>query len=181
MIEGLCGRAMAGRFVATILTGVALVGAAGPASGSGHPVAFCVIGAGSQTWAFHAGGPITGPTGSYAHGHGGLAGGSVNGVICQVDRVSGAPDRQIVVSVTKLIRHQHAVSRPGNLGNLMTVRVKVKSSTDPKCKVGTRGTVSIYATYNGVHADTVQFSFPRACRRHRHSYSGPGVVALVPP
>jgi hypothetical protein len=40
--------------------------------------------------------------------------------------------------------------------------------------------VTVFA-YNGVHADLVQFSFPAACKDHRHRYTGSSVVTNVPP
>ena len=39
----------------------------------------------------------------------------------------------------------------------------------------------IYASYNGVRSDSVQFSFPAACRDQDHLYHGPQVNNQVPP
>lgn len=166
--------------IAITATGL-LAGAASVAVGSTHPVAYCSIPAGSDTWAFHAGAPISRATGSYAHGHGSLAGDTAHGIACQVDRVASAPDRQIIVSVgPHVIRHQHAAVIGGQTGNILIMAIRVKSSTDRKCKVGTHGKLTLFATYNGIHKDSVRFSFPSACRRHRHFYSGSNVTVLVP-
>ncbi len=40
--------------------------------------------------------------------------------------------------------------------------------------------MTLFASYNGVHSDSVKFRFGRACSRHDHLYSGSEVVALVP-
>ena len=45
-------------------------------------------------------------------------------------------------------------------GNIMKIIVRVKSSTDPRCEVGTLGNVTLFASYNGVRSDSVQFFFP---------------------
>jgi hypothetical protein len=66
-------------------------------------------------------------------------------------------------------------------GNLIKFNVKVTSSTDPRCKVGTVGHVTMFGSYNGVRSDSVQFIFPRACRDHDHLYHGPQVNNQVPP
>jgi hypothetical protein len=145
--------------------------------------AYCSLPAGpsNPAWAFHAGEAITSASGSYAHGHGTLSGDRAAGAICQVDRTPGSPDRQIILAVTGgTVVPQHGVAIGAALANRMTLPVRVSSSTDRHCAVGTRGTVTLVATYNGVHNDSVQFAFPRACRDHDHRYAGPQVVAEVP-
>jgi hypothetical protein len=66
-------------------------------------------------------------------------------------------------------------------GNIMKIDVRVKSTTDPRCPVGSHGQATIFASYNNVHADDVQFSFSSACKDHRHRYTGTSVVTSVPP
>ena len=134
-------------------------------------------------WGFHAGYPISGATGTFTRGHGkvNLVSRTVSGVICQVDRVPGVPDRQIVVSARSLIFTSHDAVMFGVPGNLIKMGVRVKSSTDPMCAVGTRGKVTMFASYNGVVKDLIGFSFPAACQDHRHRYTGSSVVANVPP
>jgi hypothetical protein len=58
---------------------------------------------------------------------------------------------------------------------------RVKTSTDRRCKVGTLGHVTLFASYNGVRSDSVQFIFPTACKDHNHMYHGPQVNNQVPP
>jgi hypothetical protein len=169
------------------LTVLALVGAATVASlaGATRAPAYCTIPVNTNPpWGFRVGEQITGPTGTYAHGHGqiNLSAHTVNGIICQVDRVRNAPDRQIILSVDHhLVYSSHVAQMWGVPGNIMKIDVRVKSSTDPKCPAGTTGEVTIFASYNNVHRDSVQFSFPAACKRHRHLYKGSDVVTNVPP
>jgi hypothetical protein len=171
--------------VAGLASGLVLatVVAAGAAGTSGP--AYCTIPTVEDApWGFHVGQQITGPTGTYAHGHGdiNLTARTVNGIICQVDRVRNEPDRQIILSVDpKLVMAVHGYTLYGVPGNIMKIDVRVKSSTDPECKVGTSGQVTIFAAYNYVHVDSVQFAFPAACKRHDHLYRGSDVVTNVPP
>jgi hypothetical protein len=164
---------------------LALIGTDGSAAGS--PVQYCAeipIVGGIPPWGFHTGEPITGATGSYARGHGDidLAANTVSGILCQVDRVRDEPDRLIVMTVERhLVYHSHYAVMWGVPGNIMKIVVRVQSSTDPRCKVGTRGRVTLFASYNGVRSDSVQFFFPAACKDHDHLYHGPQVNNQVPP
>jgi hypothetical protein len=176
--------------IAMVAGAIALVAASSAASASGasRPVAWCsaipTVNITPQEWGFHGGQPIAGATGSYTRGHGkiNLTAGTASGIICQVDRVRTAPDRQIVLSVdSKVIYTSHYATMFGVPGNIMEIHVHVKSSTDPKCAVGTRGKATIFASYNNVHKDSIEFAFPAACRRHSHRYTGPDVVTNVPP
>ena len=169
-----------------VLTSVlALAGRAGTATGS--PVQYCAqvpIVGGIPPWGFHTGAPITGPSGSYARGHGhiSLAANTVSGILCQVDRVRRRPDRLIIMAVEHhLVYHSHHAVVWGVPGNIMKIIVRVQSSTDQRCKVGTLGHVTLFASYNGVRSDSVKFRFPDACKDHDHLYHGPQVDNQVPP
>ena len=169
-----------------VLTSVlALAGTAGTATGS--PVQYCAqvpIVGGIPPWGFHTGAPITGASGSYARGHGhiSLAANTVSGILCQVDRVRRQPDRLIIMTVERhLVYHSHHAVVWGVPGNIMKIVVRVQSSTDRRCKVGTLGHVTLFASYNGVRSDSVKFSFPGACKDHDHLYHGPQVDNQVPP
>ncbi|HWE34857.1 MAG TPA: hypothetical protein VG410_15300 [Solirubrobacteraceae bacterium] len=137
-----------------------------------------------EAWGYHAGQPITGATGSYSRGHGtlNLSSWKTTGIICQVDRVRNQPDHEIVLSIgSKALYASHNASMFGVAGNVVKLSVTVKNSTDPNCAVKTEGRVTIFASYNGVHADGVNFWFPAACKDHRHNYKGSSVVTNVPP
>jgi hypothetical protein len=164
---------------------LALVSMAG--SAIGYSVQYCAgvpIIDGTPPWGFNTGAPITGPAGSYARGHGdiNLAANTVSGILCQADRVRSEPDRLIVMTVEHhLVYHSHVAVMWGFPGNIMKIIVRVQNSTDPQCIVGTVGNVTLFASYNGVRSDSVQFSFPAACADHDHLYHGPQVNNEVPP
>jgi hypothetical protein len=165
---------------------VALATMAGSAT-AGYQVQYCSsvpIVQGIPPWGFHTGEPITGATGSYARGHGeiDLDANTVSGILCQVDRVRHQPDRLIIMTVKRhLDYHSHYANLWGYPGNIMKITVRVKSSTDPRCAVGTIGHVTLFASYNGVRSDSVQFFFPEACKDHNHLYHGSQVNNQVPP
>ncbi|MBV9007534.1 MAG: hypothetical protein JO181_22900 [Solirubrobacterales bacterium] len=164
---------------------LALIGMAG--SAAGYSVQYCAeipIVGGIPPWGFHTGAPIAGASGSYARGHGdiNLAANTVSGILCQVDRVRHRPDRLIVMTVEHhLVYHSHHAVMWGVPGNIMKIIVRVQNSTDPRCKVGALGRVTLFASYNGVRSDSVQFTFPAACEDHDHMYHGPQVNNQVPP
>ena len=179
-MRGLGPRGVAAAVIATAL-------GAGVAAAS-RPVAYCsaipAVSVPKEAWGFHGGQPITGAAGSYTRGHGtiNLTARTTSGIICQVDRVRNAPDRQIIMSVGhSLLYASHAAVMFGVPGNIMKISVRVTSTTDPKCPVGTSGQATVFASYNGVHEDSIQFAFPAACKRHRHLYTGPSVITNVPP
>ncbi len=164
---------------------LALISMAG--SAAGFQVQYCAqipIVGGIPPWGFHTGAPITGASGSYARGHGdiNLAANTVSGILCQVDRVADQPDRLIILTVEQhLVYHSHYAVMWGVPGNIMKIIVRVQSSTDSRCRVGTLGGVTLFASYNGVRSDSVQFTFPAACKDHDHLYHGPQVNNQVPP
>jgi hypothetical protein len=164
---------------------LALAGIAGSATAS--TVQYCAqipIVGGIPPWGFHTGAPITGATGSYSRGHGdiNLSASTISGTICQVDRVRRQPDRLIIMTVEHhLVYHSHYAEMWGVPGNILKIIVRVKSSTDPRCTVGTIGHVTLFGSYNGVRSDSVQFTFPAACQDHDHLYHGPQVNSQVPP
>ena len=168
-----------------LLSLLALVGAS--AQAGAYKVQYCSqvpIVQGIPPWGFHTGAPISGATGSYARGHGNinLSANTVSGILCQVDRYRHQPDRLIVMSVLHhLLYHSHYARMWGVPGNVMKINVRVKSSTDPTCKVGTIGKATLFASYNNVRSDSVKFVFPTSCKSHDHLYHGTQVNNQVPP
>jgi hypothetical protein len=138
---------------------------------------------GIPPWGFHTGPPI-GASGSYARGHGeiNLEAGTVSGVICQEQHFAGNPSRAITMSVERhLVYHSHYATMWGYPGNIMKIVVRVQASNDPQCEVGTVGHATLFASYNGVRSDSVQFFFPAACSDEDHLYHGTQVNNQVPP
>lgn len=175
---------MAGMGLATAVVIALVVPGASHAASSRSP-AYCTIPTKNYSpWGFHTGQPITGPAGSYAHGHGTFnpSAHRASGIMCQVDRARNGPDRQVVLTIGhRLVSYSQTAVRWGFPGNLVKLAVRVRQSTDPNCPVGTTGLVTIFASYNGVHQDSVKFFFPAACKSHRHLYHSPSVVTNVEP
>jgi hypothetical protein len=161
--------------VLTLLLG--LVGSTGSASAA-TPCTEIPTVRGIPPWGFHTG-PYTTRARSFAKGHGhiDLAANTVSGVICQQDRAG-----TIIMSVKHhLVYHSHHAKMWGYPGNIMKIKVRVTKSTDPKCAVGTVGRATLFASYNGVRSDSVQFFFPAACKDQDRRYHGRQVNNQVPP
>jgi hypothetical protein len=132
---------------------------------------------GIPPWGFH--------TGSYsgeswfAKGHGNInfEASTVSGVMCQQDGHG-----TILMSVLHhLVYHSHEAMMWGYPGNIMKIKFRITSSSDPKCAVGMVGRATIYGSYNGVRSDSAQFFFPAACKDQDHVYHGSQVNVQVPP
>ncbi len=162
---------------------LALVGMAGQAAAYSPGCGQIPIVYGIPPWGFHTGSPL-GETGSYARGHGeiNLEANTVSGILCQEDRGRNQPTRAITMTVEHhLVYHSHYAVMWGFPGNIMKIIIRVRASNDPKCKVGTVGRATLFASYNGVRSDSVQFFFPAACRDQDHLYHGTQVNNQVPP
>jgi hypothetical protein len=153
--------------------------AAGYSAGCGQiPIVY-----GIPPWGFHTGAPID-ETGSFARGHGqiNLEANTVSGILCQEDRFRNRPTRAITMTVEHhLVYHSHVAVMWGFPGNIMKIRVRVQATNDAKCVLGTVGRATLFASYNGVRSDSVQFRFPASCRDHDHLYHGTQVNNQVPP
>lgn len=138
---------------------------------------------GIPPWGFHTG-PPAGATGSYARGHGNinLEASTVSGILCQEQHFRNQPTRAITMTVEHhLLYHSHYAMMWGYPGNIMKVILRVQASNDPRCEVGTVGHATLFASYNGVRSDSVQFFFPAACEDQDHLYHGTEVNNQVPP
>jgi hypothetical protein len=159
--------------LAPLLALMILAGAAsGATSCSEIPTVY-----GIPPWGFHTG-PYTGAS-SFAKGHGeiNLEANTVSGIMCQQDRAG-----TIIMSVEHhLVYQSHYATMWGYPGNIMKIKFWVTSSTDTNCAVGTVGRATLFASYNGVRSDSVQFFFPAACRDQDRLYHGTQVNNQVPP
>ncbi|HUA74942.1 MAG TPA: hypothetical protein VL988_09325 [Solirubrobacteraceae bacterium] len=138
---------------------------------------------GIPPWGFHTGPPI-GATGSFARGHGqiDLGANTVSGILCQELRRRNQPTRAITMTVGHhLVDHSHYAQMWGWPGNVMKIVVRIQASSDPLCPAGATGRATLFASYNGVRSDSVQFWFPGACKGENHLYHGTQVNNQVPP
>jgi|SRR5579871_1033334 len=148
-------------------------------SGSGIPA-----GSGIPPWGFHATQAFPGQGSGFAMGWGdvNLDTNWISGKICQDVHGGGRPASAIAVRVgPQIAYHSHVATMWGYPGNLIKTSVSVIASTDPRCAVGTSGRLIMYASYNGVRSDSMQFVFDAGCADQDHLYHGPQVVAQVPP
>jgi hypothetical protein len=170
--------------VAVLVSLLALACTAGDAAGYSPGCGQVPIVYGIPPWGFHTGAPLTGATGSFARGHGeiNLEARTVSGILCQEDRIRSQPTRAITMTVDHhLVYQSHYAVMWGFPGNIMKIRVRVRASNDPECMVGTVGRATLFASYNGVRSDSVQFGFPRSCEDQDHLYHGTQVNNQVPP
>jgi hypothetical protein len=170
--------------IALALTSLlALLGTTGEASAyspgcGGVPIVY-----GIPPWGFHTGSPAE-AAGGFARGHGeiNLEANTVSGVICQEEHFRNGPTRSITMTVEhRLVYHSHYATMWGYPGNIMKIVIRVVASNDPKCEVDTVGRATLFASYNGVRSDSVQFFFPAACSDQDHLYHGTQVNNQVPP
>lgn len=162
--------------VSALLALVALVAVAGKADAYTAGCGQVPIVQGIPPWGFHTGEPSEA---SFARGHGeiDLAANTVSGVICQ-ELHSGSTTMSVE---HHLGYHSHYAKMWGYPGNVMKIHVRVVASNDARCKVGTVGRATLFASYNGVRSDSVEFFFPAACKDQDHLYHGTEVNNQVPP
>jgi hypothetical protein len=175
-----------GRLVRRIGLPAALALAAPLAGGSSQAGAYSPgcgqipIVPGIPPWGYHTGAP---GAGSFSRGHGeiNLEANTVSGIMCQ-EKPTSDGTRSITMTVAHhLDYHSHVAVMWGYPGNIMKIHVRVVASNDPKCTVGTIGRATLFASYNGVRSDSVQFFFPAACHDQDHLYHGTQVNNQVPP
>jgi hypothetical protein len=149
-------------------------------SGSGVPP-----GSGIPPWGFHATQKFPSGGSGFAMGWGkiNLNANTISGKICEDVYASGQPTLEISVEVGPHISfHTHHAVKWGYAGNMVRTSLTVNASTDPACPVGTSGRITMYASYNGVRSDSMQFFFANgACAAEARLYHGPNVDAQVPP
>ncbi len=183
MIRNHVTRRSGGLAILALTTLLMLSGMGGQAAGYSPGCGQIPTVYGIPPWGFHTGPPV-GETGSYARGHGeiNLEANTVSGVLCQEERLRNAPTRAITMTVEHhLVYHSHYAVIWGYPGNIMKIIVRVRASNDPACKVETVGRATLFASYNGVRSDSVQFFFPAACADQDHLYHGSQVNNQVPP
>jgi hypothetical protein len=164
--------------VVLVLTSLlAPIGMAAQAAGYSPGCGQIPIVGGIPPWGFHTGSP--GESHGFARGHGqiNLEANTVSGILCQEVRAG-----DITMTVEHhLDYHSHYAVMWGFPGNIMKIHVHIQASNDPDCKVGTIGRATLFASYNNVRSDSVQFFFPGKCRDQDHLYHGTQVNNQVPP
>jgi hypothetical protein len=110
--------------------------------------------------------------GTWTHGHGG-------GTICRADTPASGPARDIVLTVSGSARVSPGITQLGRRGAGLALKVTVSASNYSACAVGSRGTVTIFASYYQGHHDRVQLHFAAGCAAEDATFLGGRLHALI--
>jgi hypothetical protein len=136
-----------------------------------------------EAWAFTStaapAGAHAGIASTYTHGRGTWTHGRGRGTICRADTATSGPAHNIVLSVGGRARVSPGIMRLGRKGVGLVLTVTVSASDYAACAPGTRGTVTIFASYYETHHDRVQFRFASACTAENATFSGSALRALI--
>ncbi len=136
-----------------------------------------------DAWAFTQAGPPSTPhpgiTSSYTHGRGTWTDGHGSGTICTEDSATGHPSHELVLAVAGSSRISPRITHMGRLGVGLALKVTVSASDDEACPVGTRGTVTLFASYYQEHHDSLQLRFSGGCGSYDYTYSGSQLHMLI--
>jgi hypothetical protein len=182
----LCGVRALVAGACSILAASTLIAAGAAAAPTTH--ASCPLKPGTPTggdvqWGFtESGAPSDQHKGiktSYTHGRGNWTSGRTTGKACSQDTLTKGPARNLVLSAAGKAKLTGRVTQSGLLGVRLVVPLKVSASDDSACAVGTRGTVTLFASYFSVHRDTAALHFAKPCADHDHHFSGSSLHVLI--
>jgi hypothetical protein len=149
----------------------------------------CPIKAGSAAtgpvqWAFTESAPPTGRhpglSSAYTHGRGQWLLGHANGTVCHTDLLAGGHgSRDLVLAVAGSAKLTPHIRSLGLVGVALTLKVSVAASDDASCPLGTRGTVTLFASYYSVHRDSLRLRFAAPCAAHDHLFEGRSLHVLI--
>jgi hypothetical protein len=161
--------------LATQPSGAAPASAKCPASASSS--------AGPVQWAFSelgAPAPVSATVNwSWTRGHGSWSSGRASGTICSQDKGGGLASRNLVLTVSGTSTLSPKITKLGLLGVGIVLPVAVSASDDAACPQGTRGSLTLFASYFAVHRDSIVLHFAAPCSSHDHRFSGTTVHVLI--
>ena len=138
--------------------------------------------AGAVQWEFSVlGAPTAGAQGvtwSWTRGKGAWTSGQASGTICSEEKGS-FPRRELVLKAGGSSLLAPKTTRLGLLGVSVAVPVTVSATDDTSCPKGTRGTITLFASYYSVHRDSIVVHFAGACTDHNHTFTGTIVKVLI--
>jgi len=176
------------RYELGVILAVSLIALSGSADGASRAGVRCPLKSSSaipsgDAWAFHETGvpstPHPGITSSYIHGRGDWGGGHGSGTICQENRSSTGPSRDIVLTIAGSSHVSPGITRLGHPGAGLALDATVAASSDPRCSDGTHATVTIFASYYEGHHDSVQLHFAGGCTPYDATFLGSQLYALI--
>jgi hypothetical protein len=166
---------LASAAVATQPSGATPASAKCPASASSS--------AGPVQWAFSELGaptPVSATVNwSWTRGHGSWSSGRASGTICSQDKGGGLASRNLVLTVSGTSTLSPKITKLGLLGVGIVLPVAVSASDDAACPQGTRGSLTLFASYFAVHRDSIVLHFAAPCSSHDHRFSGTTVHVLI--
>ena len=174
-----CGCGALAAAVAAMATGAA----AKPAAHVQCPLKTGSPSGGYVQWAFTESGLPSGRhpgiRSSYTHGRGSWSAGRTTGTVCGQDSVIGGGSRNLELSAAGRAKLSPRITKLGRLGVGLVIPVRVTASDDSACLSGTRGTVTLFASYYAVHHDSVAVRFATGCADHDHNYGGSDLHVLI--
>ena len=137
---------------------------------------------GPVQWAFNVIGAPTagaqGVTSSWTRGNGVWNAGQATGTICSTEK-GAFPRREVVLKASGSSLLVPKTTRLGLQGVSIAVPVTVSATDDASCPKGTRGTITLFASYFSVHRDSIVMHFSGACTDYNHTFTGSIVKVLI--
>ncbi len=161
---------------------VAAGAAAKPAVRASCPLKAGSPSGGDVQWAFTETGPPSGKHGvrsSYTHGRGNWTTGRATGKACSQDSLIKGPSRNLVLIVAGNAKLSPHVTELGLPGVRLALQVRITASDDRACLAGTRGTVTLFASYYAIHRDSLKLHFAAGCAAHNLTYRGSRLHVLI--
>jgi hypothetical protein len=170
-----------GAVLATVL--IAAAATARPAVTVSCPLHAGTPSGGDVQWGFTVTGtPSTRHSGlraTYTHGRGNWTSGRATGKACVQDTPFQGAVRDLVMSVSGRSKLSPHVHENGYFGVRIALPVRVSASDDPACPAGSRGTITLFASYYAVHRDSLKLHFGPHCTGHNLSYSWQHLHVLI--
>jgi hypothetical protein len=131
--------------------------------------------AGAVKWAFSATLPSF-----YIHGRGSFSSGHAKGSLCEQSSSRARASTQLVLGAGPRGSLARGITRAGVLGAELVLALTVTQRNAPGCPKATRGSLTLFSSYNGVHRDSVKLHLGGGCAGFSHSFSGAGVRVSLP-
>ena len=153
---------------------LALAGALAPSTAATAATVTCPASASSSAgpvqWLFSEYGAPT--AASWVRGAGVWNSARSIGTICTEDKGGGLPTRHLVLAVSGNSALSPNITKLGLKGVGIVLPLTVSATDDKACPKGTRGSVTLFASYFGLHRDSIVVHFAPACASHNRTFTG---------
>ena len=116
---------------------------------------------------------------SWTRGSGSWSAARASGTICSNDSGAGMATRELVLAVSGASKLSPQSTKLGLLGVGIVLPVAVTATNDAACPRGTVGSVTLFASYYGLHRDSITLHFAPACADHDLVFTGASVHVLI--